>query len=332
MSATQQEIARQLGVSQATVSMVLNGGGKISPRTRRQILECAASLGYRHNSSAQALRRGRFGCISLLLSTTKRYSFLPIDLLRGIQGKVREYDTQITIHEVPDASLSDEQFVHEMLRRWSSDGLLIDYTHNLPARMIDLIRSYQVPSVWLNAKLESDCVYPDDYSAMRQATQRLLDLGHRRIAYIDLTRNSHYSVRDRYDGYVEAMFAADCLPCVLTLAVVRSERLKVIRKWLREPNRPTAVVTYEDREAIPLFAAAMEMGLRVPEDLSIIAVHHRPVDAVGIAVATMQIDFAQVGDKAVQMLVQKIEKPDAPLPPQKVPSIWHPGETLAPPG
>jgi len=331
MSATQQEIARILGLSQATVSMALRGGGKMSDRTRQQILDQAVQLGYRQNSSAQALRRGRYGSISLLLSTTKAYSFLPIDLLRGIQQKVRESDTQVTIIEVPDEHLIDERFVHEMLRRWSSDGLLIDYTHNLPQRVHDLLSAYRLPCVWINSNLPANCVHPDDAAALSQATRHLIDLGHRRIGYVDLTRSSHYSIRERYDGYVGTMHAAEAEQCLLTVPTPRPRRLDLLRKWLRQDNRPTAVITYEDREAIPLFVAALEMGLRIPEDLSIIAIHDRVVDAVGLAISTMQIDFTQVGAEAVGMLLDKIENPGVSYPSRRVPAIWNPGQTCAPP-
>jgi DNA-binding LacI/PurR family transcriptional regulator len=331
MSATQSEIARTLGLSQAAVSMALRGEGKINSRTRKQVLDQAAKLGYRHNNLAQALRHGRYGNISLLLNTHKEYSFLPIDLLRGIQRQVREHDTQLTINEVPDEILLNEKLVHEMLREWSSDGLLIDYTHNLPQRVHELLRTYRLPCVWINSNLETDCVNPDDLATASQATQHLLDLGHQRIGYIDLTRTTHYSIRDRYDGYVETIHAAGFQPCLLTIPTVRSERLDVLRKWLRSDNRPTAVITYEDREAVPLFVAALEMGLRVPEDLSIVAIHDRVVDSVGIPLATMQIDFAQVGATAVNMLIKKIIEPNVLLPSQKVQPIWNPGQTCAPP-
>lgn len=330
-ASTQKGIAKRLKISQATVSMALQNNELISPDTRQKVLELAATLGYRHNQSAKALRKGNYGNIALLVSTKKEHSFLPTDLLRGIRHETRIQQTQLTIAEVPDEELLDDAFIHTMLRQWSSDGLLIDYTHNLPSKMVDLIQTYRIPSVWLNADFEYDSVYPDDFSAIQCATQKLLELGHSRIGYLDLTRTMHYSARARYDGYMSAMHAKNYSPIVLTVAIERNKRLDALRKWLKSPQAPTAVITYEDREAIPLFAAALEAGLKIPDDLSIVAVHDRVVDSVGIPLTTSQTDFTQIGTLAVRMLLEKIKNPKRDIPSIKTQALWHSGESVTSP-
>lgn len=331
MFATQSEIARQLGISQATVSMALRGTGKMAAETRTRIQQEAIKLGYRHNNSAEAIRTGRFGCISLLLSMMYQHSYLPYELIPGIVSEARRQQTQLSLIGSPDQELINEEFIHEALRRWSSDGLLINYTHNFPLRMVDLIRDYRVPSVWMNAKLDSDSVYPDDFEASAQATRRLVELGHRRIAYVDLTRSNHYSCQDRYDGYAETLHARELPLNPLTRQVPRPERYPIVKKWLESPNRPTAVVTYRDFEAQTLFAVAMELQLRVPEDLSIVVIHDFPADTIGVAFSTMQNDFYALGSEAVKMLMQKIQKPTEFIPSLKITPKWLPGATIAPP-
>jgi len=227
--------------------------------------------------------------------------------------------------------LLDEEFVHEVLRRWSSDGLLINYTHNFPSRMVDLIRAYRVPSVWMNAKLESDSIHPDDFGATRRATQALYELGHRHIGYLDLTRSSHYSAIDRYDGYAETMNAHRLRPHPFTSRIERPHRYEAIASWLDATERPTAVVTYEDREAIPLCLAAAHRGIRVPEDLSIVTIHDFPADSAGIAFTTVQNDFYTLGMEAVKMIMQKVKHPSKPLPTKKIAPKWLDGASIAPP-
>lgn len=331
MIATQSEIARQLGISQATVSMALRGTGKMSEETRSLIQREAIKLGYRHNNSAQAIRTGRFGCISLLLSMRYQHSYLPYELIPGIVAEARAQQTQLSLIGSPDQELINEEFIHEALRRWSSDGLLINYTHNFPLRMVDLIRDYRVPSVWMNAKLEVDSVYPDDIEAAAQSVRHLIELGHRRIGYVDLTRNQHYSGQDRYDGYAETMLAQDLPLNPLTRLVPRPDRYPIVKKWLESSNRPSAVITYRDHEAYAIYAAAMELHIRVPQDLSIIAIHDFPADTVGVAFSTMKNDFGALGAEAVKMLMQKIQKPAEFIPSRKITPQWLPGATTAPP-
>jgi DNA-binding LacI/PurR family transcriptional regulator len=104
--------------------------------------------------------------------------------------------------------------------------------------MIELIQRYQIPSVWLNAKLESDCVYPDDFEAAGQACKYLLQMGHRRIAYVDYMSSGHYSTADRRNGYLRAMRSARLKPQIFSNARERpqTEWLDLSCEWLRAPN------------------------------------------------------------------------------------------------
>ncbi len=329
--ATQSQIARKLGISQATVSMALHGAGRMSHKMREQVRGEALRMGYRLNNSAQAIRSGRFGCISLLLSMLHQNSFLPFELMPGILGEVRRQGTQLTVIGSPDSELVEEEFVQEALKRWSSDGLLINYTHDFPSRMVDLIRDYRVPSIWINGGMDYDSVHPDDFEATACAVRELHAAGHRKIGYVDLTRTNHYSVRDRYDGYAETMAGFGLSLRPLTTLVPRPARYAVLKNWLEDLNRPTAVITYEDREAIPLFAAAMEMGLAVPGDLSIVTIHDYPADNAGVAFTTVQNDFRKVGSEGVKMLMEKIKEPGKLIASRKIAPKLVPGQTLAAP-
>jgi LacI family transcriptional regulator len=223
--------------------------------------------------------------------------------------------------------------VPRILREWSVDGLLINYIAGIPDKMIELIGRYQIPSVWLNAKLESDCVYPDDFEAAVRACKYLQKLGHRRIAYVDYWNADHYSVADRRNGYLRAMRSARLQPQLLRneREVPESEWLDLSCEWLRLPDRPTAVIAYEADRALPVFCAALKLGLNVPGDLSILSFHDRGVGVVGMPLTTMEIPMVQTGAAAVEMVNEKIRNPGLSLPARAIKANLLEGTSCAPP-
>jgi LacI family transcriptional regulator len=235
--------------------------------------------------------------------------------------------------DLSDYQLTDPNHVPKILRELSADGLLISYIADIPERMVSLIHQYRIPSVWINTVLEADCVYPDDFDAARRATEHLLQRGHRNIAYVQAADSNHYSVAQRCAGYTEAMQKARCQPNVFNhpSASVTANRMERLCTWLRKPDRPTAVIAYEAVYALPVFCAALSIGLQIPHDLSLLTFHDKPVTEPGICVSTMLIPAEKMGQMAVDMVVRKIANPDADLPPCAVGFKFEAGMTCAPP-
>jgi DNA-binding LacI/PurR family transcriptional regulator len=229
--------------------------------------------------------------------------------------------------------LTDERFVPKLLRELAADGLLINYIADIPLEMDRLIRQHRIPSVWMNTRVEADCVFPDDRRNAAAATRRLLELGHTRIAYLDLSISSHYSVTERAEGYADAMAEAGLAPRLFHPGDVvdPDNRQACCAAFLETPDRPTAVLTYEAYHAVPLYAAALRAGLDVPGDLSIMTFHHQPVDALGVRMDTAEIPAVDMGKEAVRMLYQRIDQPGLSLPPCPLPGRIVPGSTCAAP-
>lgn len=341
MSVTTADIARIVGVSQPVVSKVLHGGRtniRASQATRERILAVASQQGYRRNTAARAIRTGRFGCATLVLSAAGGpRTTLPGNLLRGLSEALEAKKMHLTVASLPDEKLTSEGYVPRILREWMSDGLLINYNREIPQRMIDLIDEYAIPSVWLNCKRDHDCVYPDDFSAGREATRRLLDLGHRRIAYLNFfyqSGASHYSEDDRRDGYRQAMREAGLLEQVVEGAYLEpnggEKRMEASVRLLTAPDRPTAVVAYCNVSLAHVVRTADQQGLVVPRDLSLITFGaNSPL--LGQQVATMPVPEVEEGREAVRMLIEKIKSRGDRLPPVLVPFGFFAGRTLAPP-
>ena len=332
--ATVKDVAALAGVGHPSVSIVLNGaksGMHVSEATRQRIIEAAAELDYQPNTSARAMKTGRFGCVGLLTSTEPRRSNVQSEMQRGIHDELAAHDLHLMLVQAPDVSLTDEAAVPRLLREWMVDGLLIGYNVGIPPLMTELITRNCIPSVWLNAEQEFDCVRPDDEEGTYQATRHLLELGHRRIAYVSIARPIHYSVAARERGYRKAMDEAGLAAQVHEedLELPARAKYEQVRGWLAPAVRPTAMLFYGGESAVLTFYAAERMGLRVPDQLSLISTGESPIPCLHSTLDTMIIPFYEIGRVAVRQLLEKIEHPAQSLPTRTLPFTLVPGETVA---
>lgn len=322
--ASLEDIATEVGVSKSTVSLVLNGKARkarISERRIKEITEAADRLNFVPNAAARAIRKGSFGQLGLLLSTIPTRALLLPGLLESIRATLREKDQLLLISELPDEKLTDGVVLPRILREWATDGLLINYLEAVPDKMRQLIDEHRIPTVWLNIKRDTDSVYCDDHAAAVSATEHLIELGHQRIAYLAMGVSGHYSKADRQAGYTQAMTAAGLKPDVhqWQASVHASHRAAESRGWLEAQSpRPTAVLAYGQGDALPLFTAALQLGLRVPEDLSIATFHPGALSLPGLNITTWCMPAAELGRAGVEMLIKRIAdkepQPSAVLP------------------
>jgi LacI family transcriptional regulator len=326
-SSTLELIARKAGVSQSTVSRMLNGQIKGSWRRSaarmEQVRQLASELGYRVNASARATRTGKSGCVAMVLSDEAvARSNLPGWVLRGINGVLSQHNYHLTLAHMSDADLSDPQTMPKVLREYMCDGVLINYHEAYPTALIDLVRQHRIPAVWINAKLDTDCAYPDDFAAGRDLTRHLLERGHRSIGYFDLGHSLdqptvHYSAIDRLKGYEAAMQAAGLSPHLLIGQSDTASRDARIRAWLASENRPQAIISYGPPTQLMLIAA--EMGIGIGRDLTVATFSDHRVDEFGTPLPTMIVPQGDLGRAAANMLMEKLKDPAEPLAAQAVP-------------
>ncbi len=341
MAATLQDIAVRVGLSPQAVSQAINGTGRLRPATRQHVLVAAQELGYRPNSAARATASGRFRCLALLVGMESMRSKVFPGLLAGIHEGLARDRLNLMLVRMPDELLTDSTVMPRALTEAASDGFLVDYTHGIPVGMKRLIDDFAIPAIWINSKQDHDCVRPDDFGAARAATEDLLKLGHRRIAFAHYSvgpafPNPHYSVADRREGYEIAMRAAGLEPRVIMATegfdVPATERVQYTRQWLDSPDRPTAVVCYGSSEAQPVFYVGAIMGLSIPGDLSIVTFGNSPIKWFGPEITIWLNPDHAVGREATTMLLQKIRRPDHKRETRIVPfELYEHGVTCAPP-
>ena len=344
---TMKEIAKLAGVHVTTVSLVLSGQDKkygISESRSEEIRRIAERLGYRRNAAALAINRGRFGTIGLVMGHRWSLGHLPRLMLNGISQGLGEQGLQLLFAQLPHEESLRADSVPRLLRERSCDGLLISYDEGSPTVLNQLIQRYSVPAMWLNVRREADCVSPDDFGSGRAATEFLLALGHRRIAYSNFNwsgategqlLNAHFSMRDRRDGCLSTLKQAGLTPLPGLVQVGEDQSpvamVSVAERLLRRPDRPTAVICFSIGDVEGLMIAATKLGISIPGDLSLVCFGPEPMRILHLELCTMIVPVLQVGYRAVILLQQRIAAPTLPLPPEVVPGELHRGASCAAP-
>lgn len=332
---TLETIAQETGVSSRTVSNVLNGRnkeiwGKTAERAQH-IREVAERLGYQPNAAAKAVATGRFGNVALLMSTIGNRSTLYTEMLNGLHDALQEHNLHVIVARYNDNALTSSEFMPKVLREWMVDGIIVNYNVNIPDALPELLAKHNTSAIWTNAKREFDCIVPDDFNAGKMATEKLLEAGHKRIAYIGHA-TSHFSLLERCDGYLAAMAEANLEPLVHDNSRKPSEWIALAQSWATRPDRPTAIVTYVPETVHPIRLGSALAGLRIPEDLSIVTFHEKLVEdpCSDLPITTCILPEYDMGYTALEMLLERIET-KTPLKPRTLPFKGIQGGTIAPP-
>ena len=304
------DVARLAGVSQATVSYVVNGrrNGKarISDETRERVTAAMAELGYVPNDTARSLRRQRTDRVCVLVSRlgSPYVDAMVDDIQRAVAG--HGFSTVIAVGGAPER----ERQVLEQLHRRLADGAIVD-APSVDTAALARLASANVAIVALSNHLEPDgfdVIRTTEAAACDEAMDHLLARGHRRIAF--LRHAADPGVPDpRFDSYRRALAAAG-LPLdeglIRSGAASRHEAYGVASELLEREERPTAIFSSSDIGALSAIWAAEAAGLRVPDEVAVLGVGNIPEGAIArpplTTVGPEAIDFAGVADLLLSRL------------------------------
>ncbi|MBF0198701.1 MAG: LacI family DNA-binding transcriptional regulator [Planctomycetes bacterium] len=337
MKPTQVDIAKRAGVDRSVVSRVLSGNmGKTSvrPELAKRIHQAAASLGYTPNLAAQAVRTGKFNTIALLMSTHQERSYIPTALINGLHDKLAEHQMNLLIARIPDERLEDDEYIPQILTSLMADGLIINYTHAVPPRLKKLLKQHHLPVVWINQELDTDAIYPDNRKAAQKLTQHLLAQGHTKVAYLDADTpsselaSSHFSNRSRSEGYVDAMRSGG-LGCteIRPPAHLGHGDTALIDSWLKEYDY-TAIISKWIVWVPVILQHFWKEGKDFPSDISLATFSGQQAASFGIDFVTSMVEpDYEMGQKAIGMLLQKIDAPHTPIPSLMLPFEFNQGSS-----
>ena len=317
---TQSDVAQLAGVSRATVSYVINGkdtqGVPISYETRQRVLSAVDELGYVVNAGAQALRSGDTKTIGVLLPIYENPYFLQI--LSGVSNAANEAGYKVLLTNGVLNPEQTNQTITELAEQ-RIDGLilLIDFA-SLPAQVMEQLRKSTHPIVEGSSSISSefDLILQDYGEGMKAIMAHLFELGHRRVAYLHGVQESTTQGQDRLNAFLQvsddinlAFESAKIYRCGQTMKDGYQKALSI----LQQPNRPTAIIAINDLLGMATIRAAVDLGLKVPDDLSIASFDDIPLAQFAVPrLTTIATSPEQNGRDAVQLLLQRIENPERP--------------------
>jgi DNA-binding LacI/PurR family transcriptional regulator len=297
-SVTMEDVARAAGVSRALVSKAFRGKG-VSEASRAAIFAAADQLGYRHNRLAASLASQQTDTIGFFFLDL--YNEVFADIYTGPARVVERANKRIVL-AIGDPRRGDGREAVESLLDMRVDAIVLAGTLLADEQLEALNRSTPLVAVTrFVAGIDSAGV--DDRLGGRLATEHLVQLGHRRIAYISYHRPEQgFSYLERARGYADVLADAGASPIVAYTDFTRESAREAARELLTSPDRPTAIFAHNDLLALGVIEAAADLGLEVPRDLSIVGYDDIQVGSIpGIGLTTVNHRAQRLGEVAAEM-------------------------------
>lgn len=303
-------VARQAGVSIATVSRAFNTPESVAPATRAAVAAAALALGYEPNLSARTLRTQRSCTLGVVLPTLHNPVFA--ETLAGIAGAAADAGYSI-IPLTTDYQEAQEQQALRRLGGRSVDGLILTVADAARSATLAALRSARRPYVLAyNRHARHPCVSVDGETAMAELVARLQQLGHRRILMVSGHLSASDRAQQRHRGYAAAMQASGSTAELLELPFVAAAP-ELLAQRLGRADRPTALVCSNDLLALRCMRAAGLAGLRVPEDLSVIGFDGMALGTeLRPSLASIAQPNAEIGRRSVAWLLDCLVRGSAP--------------------
>lgn len=305
--ASVREIARQLGVSPATVSRAMNNHASIAPDLRKRVLSLV-------NRKRYVPKVGRRSTTNIALAYTAEPSLSsPFDaaLLAGMGQRMEEFGFDLMILSTRTAKLADETFSQMFLRKGIRGAVLRTTAES--RHICEHIITEEFPAVVVGDRFDdprASFIYADSRAASKEAVEYLIQLGHRRIGIcVNVVDDSDHA--DRLAGYQEAL-AAKQLPFDEALVFRTWARVdggtQVVRRLMSLSSRPTALYCADPMTAVGAVNEARNVGLDVPGDLSIIGFDDAELRfMVSPTMTCVCQDAALIGREAFDVLHRMIE-------------------------
>ncbi|MCI6618697.1 MAG: LacI family transcriptional regulator [Prevotella sp.] len=311
---TIKDIARELGISIATVSRALTGSHEVKSETRESVMQKANELRYRPNLLARNLQLRRNNMIGVVVPEFITFYFP--EIIIAVQEIASRNGFQVLICQSGESSTIEKKNI-EMLEDSGVEGLIVSVAKD--ARNIDLFERLireRMPLVFVNRvlpELDVSRVIMDDRKWAFKSVEHLIKCGYRHIAH--LAGNEHLSVtKERLQGYFDALNAYH-IPIQENLIMyvgIQQDRAKIgVDYLLSLKTRPDAIFAVNDPIAVGSIIELRKHGFRVPEDFAVAGFTESPTGQI-MQVTSVKQPTAEIGRIAAEMLLAKIRDYDTP--------------------
>jgi LacI family transcriptional regulator len=309
------DVAKRAAVSTATVSRCLNEPLRVEEATRSRVLKAVQDLGYSPNFGARALAAKRTNTVGAVIPTMDNAIFA-----RALQAFEEELNargfTLLVASSSYDTAREAEQ-LRTLVARGADALLLIGFDRD--AQIYDFLDGRGVPylTAWVHDETGArPSIGFNNKAAAQDLAQAVLALGHRQLAYISAPCADNDRARARVDGTRAALLDAGIDPA--TLPVIETpysvdNGKAALKALMKGPTPPTAVLCGNDVLAVGAVKAAKDLGLRVPQDLSITGFDDIELANLSEpALTTVHVPHRQMGRRAAEILVQMITADEKP--------------------
>ncbi|NED98439.1 LacI family transcriptional regulator [Phytoactinopolyspora alkaliphila] len=308
------DVAARAGVSVATVSRALRGLPGVSATTRAAVQAVAAEMGYVASPSAAGLPTGRTGAVGVVSPVARGWYFTAV--AEGAQEVLSAAGYDILRYGLADVETERRRVVDTQLLRKRVDALMV-LSLPLTPDEVTALATMQRPVIALGPVMTGiPTVRIDDVEAGRTATRHLVELGHRRIAFVggDPAHHLGFPVApDRQRGYEDVLRQAGIEPdpaLVARAAFFAEAGAEAFAELKRRGTLPTAVFAVSDEVAMGIVYAARQDGLRVPEDLSVVGVDDHDLSWV-LGLTTVAQPVREQGRIAALSLLARLQGGDS---------------------
>ncbi len=331
MPVTIKDIAKIAGVSHTTVSRALHDSPVIAPNTINRIKKIANEQGYLPSAVARGLKTRQSRALGVIVSSIADPFWG--EVLQGIDDTLHSAGYSLIVA----ASRRDKQREKEIVRAMGErrvDGVIL-CSPPFSAEHGRSLQEYGLPIVVVNNQSAEDfhySIYNDNEYGLRQIVRHLVDLGHRRIAYLGNCQGGRTTM-ERETGFRAEMHAAglSVQNAYIGMGPDSTPEGGFIgaQKLIALPERPTSIICYNDHMAIGVYSALYHAGLRVPQDISVVGFDNIFISAyLAPPLTTFRQPMYHLGTEAVKLLLIMLEKHDKDRPPPVPQSIRLRGELL----
>ncbi len=309
---TLETVAARAGVSKSLVSLVLRNSPKVSPASRAAVLRAVGELGYRPNAAARLLAERQSRTVGVLLNDLRQPWFA--DMLDGLTPALLAGGKHILLGDGRIDRMMDETLTWSFLDL-GVDGLILAGSVPVSPAITDV--ASKIPTVAVGGidpgLPHVDVLANDNHLGAALAVRHLLGLGHSRIAHISGLPSTAGS--RRMQGYEDTMRLAGRGAHVLVETADMTEEggYRAAVRLLSHPDRPTAIFAANDLSCVGALSAAAALGVRVPEDLSLVGFDNSALARLrALWLTSVDGTAYAMGQQAARMLLARIEYPEAP--------------------
>ncbi|MEH7443773.1 LacI family DNA-binding transcriptional regulator [Bacillus sp. JJ1122] len=308
---TIKDVAKKVNVSIATVSRVLNGQGGYSKATEEKVLMAIKELGYQPNAFARGLINNKSNTVAILFPEVS--SQFSSKILRGVEEAVHAFGSSVIVCNTASHGQRTEKYL-ELLAEKRVDGILF-VSETITQNYFDKLESMKIPVVLIATE---SYLYPipfvkvDDKHAAFTATNYLIKKGHTKIGMISGNKDDVIAGQPRIEGYKQAM---------LSMGIPFSEENIIYAKGfsfddgmtnlpilLKQFTDLTAVFAASDAIAMGAISAAYKLGIKIPQDLSIVGYDNLPIAEMSIPpLTTVAQPLEEMGSVAANMLFSMMQ-------------------------